>query len=211
MKTTLLTTLVLSLFANILEAQEKLPLPYVLYGKATVPAENFASLPDREIAAWLLMERQHEAKLAEFALRRAQNPYVKQLAKSIAKDNEAVSGMLRRWASASGNSNATQPAFDGPPQSPWPSIHAQLIERSMATAFENLRSLPDSQFEAAYIKSQLELSRQQIDASKALSTHASPGFRNQLENLREIAWRHSYDATEVMKNISGDSTSLARR
>lgn len=198
MKATLFTiaAFVLIHSAKVLHGQETVALPYVLYGKAPTSAEALASAEDKRIAAKLLTERETETELAEHMLARSNNPRVKQLAARIIKDNAAACDLLRRWAGESEPvSKNDEPQHVSKTTEPAP----QESEASNSLTLRNVNLLSEAQLDSAYLATQLSTSRRQFDVIKVFSSEATPGFRNQLENLKELSWTHSRMAAELIK------------
>lgn len=192
-------------------AQDIFLAPLQFYGKATATPHADATLSDHKIASWLGSEYSRHAELATAVKEKAMGPHIKRLAESIVKDSEIARDKLSKWSEGFVAVTNAGPSGVAPFMVNLVSPEAEQLDRFLVSLDDKLPKVPDQQDDEAYLQILRCLSKRQVELSKVLAPSVSPGFRNEIENMREASWKRSQASTHLIALLKGESPSIARR
>ena len=146
-------------------------------------------LTDAQLAAVLVAIDNSETNLSRAALTKAKNWRVKEFAERMIKDYERAAQTLR-----------AADASDG--ITPQDGTLSDQVRRRDQQMLQTLRSAAGSDFDNAYVDSQIEQHKKVIDLiDRALSRVQSPALRDHIAELRRKADGRLHAATSVKSSL----------
>lgn len=192
-------------------AQDIFLAPLQFYGKATATPHADATLSDHKIASWLGLEYSRHAELATAVKEKAMGPHIKRLAESIVKDSEIARDKLSKWSDGFVAVESAAPSNVAPLMVSLLSTEAEKLDSVLVSLNDKLPNVPDQQDDETYLQILRSLSKRQVDLSKVLAPSVSPGFRNEIENMREASWKRSQASAHLIALLKSETPSIARR
>jgi predicted outer membrane protein len=165
---------------------------------------------DREIAEWLSLGADEEVQLAKLAESHAKNSKVIDFAKEMQQAHSKQWQELERFAprdarAFSQQPNATQtgrPALESARGGlNYMEVQKQIAAECLASHTRELNAKQGTEFDRAYIGSQIGAHMHMIDTCKVLRNYASPELQKVVDNSLQTAERHVDEAKTLMRSL----------
>jgi predicted outer membrane protein len=194
-------------------------------------SEAVKSHGDRMLAHCLIVENRGEVELAQFAGGRTQNVEIKQFTQRMIDDHTKLLSSLEKFggtaAAAAGGQSPANNAAQQPATSPVPGATGALPGHAMKSPFDfaalkeelgrqcvtsakaELDQKQGAEFDKCYLGLALCAHKHAVDAITVFRNHASPEFRQVLDEALPVVQAHKEHALQLMKKLDGGTAPQA--
>jgi putative membrane protein len=160
---------------------------------------------DSVLGAWLQTDTQLEISTSEIAVKKSQNPEVKQFASRMIQDHQAMATKLQKYAPASASFSSPRVSAAGTEGAGQAldlmSLKKELAQQCLASAKRELEQLSGADFDRSYVGMQIAKHMEALDTLTVFKKHASADLGKILQEAETTVQGHYDHLKGLMRKL----------